>query len=148
MALNYVSMLSHGTKSKDASNVVCSCRRWHSVCRKYSSVSSMLASNPHMQLCTHTIMLVCTSTCDVVHAYRRAMPSCNFHAPWFNTNSAMPHIMPLEVYQCLSERGQHLCRHIVADPGERLELGWKEGGTFKICATQNSHATIIESFYR
>ena len=29
-----------------------------------------------------------------------------------------------DVWEGLSPRGQHLCRHIVADPGEELVVGW------------------------
>ena len=58
----------------------------------------------------------------------RAMPSCNFHAPWFSVGQGS-HIMPREVYAQLSERGQDLTRHIVADEGEVLTLGWKKGGS-------------------
>ena len=41
--------------------------------------------------------------------------------------------MPREVYQQLDERGRHLCRLIVADPDEKLELGWKAGGARSLC---------------
>jgi len=63
-----------------------------------------------------------------VWCWRRAMPSCNFHAPWFCTNSATPRVMPRKVYEQLDERGQYLCRLLVADPDEKLELGWKADG--------------------
>ena len=64
---------------------------------------------------------------NVVAPATRAMPSCNFHAPWFQTGAA-PHIMPREVYEELSPRGQSLCRYIATDPEETLTLGWKQGG--------------------
>ena len=58
----------------------------------------------------------------------RAMPSCNFFAPWFSA-SVYSHVMPREVYNSLSPRGQELCRFIAADEGEVLTLGWKDGGS-------------------
>jgi hypothetical protein len=37
--------------------------------------------------------------------------------------------MPREIYEKLGVRGQQLCRHIVADQGEQLELGWSPHGS-------------------
>jgi hypothetical protein len=65
--------------------------------------------------------------CPAVGDKPRPMPDCHYFAPWYSTG--FKHTMPREVYARLGPRGQQLCRHIVVDQGEELDLGWLPMGS-------------------
>ena len=48
-----------------------------------------------------------------------AMPNAEFHAPWYR--EPMRTSMPREIYEALSEHGQHIARYVVADAGQTLQ---------------------------
>ena len=54
----------------------------------------------------------------------RAMPNAEFHAPWYR--EPMRTSMPREIYETLSEHGQHIARYVVADAGQTLQTGIRD----------------------
>ena len=52
----------------------------------------------------------------------RAIPNVEFYAPWFIERQ--PKSVPREIYDGLSEHAKQLCRYIVADSGEELDVGY------------------------
>jgi len=59
----------------------------------------------------------------------RAIPNSEYFAPWFRQNIRPS--LPRELFDSLSERGQRICREIVAPSGTPLKLGYRPnlGGT-------------------
>ena len=48
----------------------------------------------------------------------RAIPNCEFHAPWYWNNGRMQKTMPYENWMELSEAGKHVCRFVKCEEGE------------------------------
>jgi hypothetical protein len=48
----------------------------------------------------------------------RAIPNCEFHAPWFWSPGRMQKTMPHERWEELSDKGKHVCRFVKCDEGE------------------------------
>ncbi len=59
----------------------------------------------------------------------RAIPNAEFFAPWFRQNVRPS--LPQNLFESMSQRGQNVCREIVAPAGHRLTLGYRDnlGGT-------------------
>lgn len=59
----------------------------------------------------------------------RAIPNAEFFAPWFRQNVRPS--LPRDLFESLSQRGQRVCREIVAPEGAHLKLGYRDnlGGT-------------------
>lgn len=55
----------------------------------------------------------------------RALPNAEFFAPWYR--EPMPRSLPRHLYDKLSPHAQHISRYIVAEPGEQLKTGYREG---------------------
>eukprot|EP01047_Picozoa_sp_COSAG01_P012116 COSAG01_NODE_539_length_15749_cov_21.448307_10_plen_416_part_00 len=61
----------------------------------------------------------------------RAMPSCNYFAPFY-LGGSIQKSMPRHVFESLCPRGQYLCRHLLpasAREEAELDFGWKKGGS-------------------
>ncbi|MDZ7683951.1 MAG: phytanoyl-CoA dioxygenase family protein [Gammaproteobacteria bacterium] len=54
----------------------------------------------------------------------RAIPNVEFYAPWFI--EPQPKSVPREIHETLSDHARHLCRYIVADRGETLDIGVRD----------------------
>lgn len=54
----------------------------------------------------------------------RSIPNAEFYAPWFH--EPMPKSMPRSVYDSLSEHGKHICRFIVADSSDEVNVGVRD----------------------
>ena len=68
----------------------------------------------------------------VLSATPRAMPSCNYFAPYFGSSDEIRTSMPRAVFSSLCPRGQQLCRHLPPASAEEeagLSFKWKEGGS-------------------
>ena len=48
----------------------------------------------------------------------RAIPNCEFHAPWFWHAGRMQRTMPHENWLELSEKGRHVCRFVKCEEEE------------------------------
>jgi ectoine hydroxylase-related dioxygenase (phytanoyl-CoA dioxygenase family) len=53
----------------------------------------------------------------------RAIPNAEFFAPWYR--EPVPASMPRNLFESLSEHGQRLCRHIVAEHDQTLAAGYR-----------------------
>ena len=59
----------------------------------------------------------------------RAIPNIEYFAAWFR--EPIPKSMPRAIYDSLSDHGKRICRYIVADEGQKLDVRYLEnlGGT-------------------
>lgn len=59
----------------------------------------------------------------------RAIPNAEFFAPWFR--EPFRTCMPRTIFESLSDHGKHICRYMVAEPGQELTTGYRKhlGGT-------------------
>lgn len=54
----------------------------------------------------------------------RAIPNAEFFAPWFR--EPLDQSMPRSIFDGLSAHGRSICRYIVAEPGEKLDTGYRD----------------------
>ena len=59
----------------------------------------------------------------------RAIPNVEFYAPWFREKLLAS--VPRDIYETLSEHAQAVAKYIVAEPGQPLDIGYRDslGGT-------------------
>ena len=54
----------------------------------------------------------------------RAIPNAEFHAPWYR--EPMRTCMPRPIFESLSDHGRHIARYLVAETGEKLQIGFRD----------------------